>query len=138
MLSITEIREYISSLGIAEDDRVYIGKLDNKKPQSIGVYSRSSSGNANIPLGGIQNSTYDIRPVSLLVHWNKSKPETEKEAYRLYELLRDAGRVEIGGIKVNYIRMMVPEPQDVGTDDNGIYEYVIWLDFIYQKGVENG
>lgn len=137
MLSITEIREYISNLGIAEDDRVYIGKLDNKKPQSIGVYSRSSSGNANIPLGGIQNSTYDIRPISLLVHWNKSKPETEEAAYRLYELLRDAGRVEIGSIQVNYIRMMVPEPQDVGTDDNGIYEYVIWLDFIYQKGTEN-
>lgn len=138
MLSITEIREYISNLGIAEDDRVYIGKLDNKKPQSIGVYSRSSSGNANIPLGGIQNSTYDIRPISLLVHWNKSKPETEEAAYRLYELLRDAGRVEIGSIQVNYIRMMVPEPQDVGTDDNGIYEYVIWLDIICQKGEENG
>lgn len=137
MLSIAEIREYISGLGIAEDDHVYIGKLDNKKPQSIGVYSRSSSGNANIPLGGIQNSTYDIRPISLLVHWNKSKPETEEAAYRLYELLRDAGRVEIGSIQVNYIRMMVPEPQDVGTDDNGIYEYVIWLDFIYQKGTEN-
>ena len=28
---------------------------------------------------------------------------------------------------------MVPEPQDVGTDDNGVYEYVIWLDFVYQR-----
>lgn len=134
MLALKDIREYISGLGIAEDDHVYIGKLDNKKHQSIGVYSRSSSGNAYIPLGGIQNASYGTRPVSLLVHWNRNKPETEETAYRLYELLRDAGRVEIGGIPIHYIRMMVPEPQDIGTDDNGVYEYVIWLDFIYRKG----
>lgn len=46
MLKSTDIREWIASLGIAEDDNAYIGKLDNKQQKSIGVYNRSSSGPA--------------------------------------------------------------------------------------------
>ena len=49
MLKSTDIREWIASLGIAEDDNVYIGKLDNKQQKSIGVYNRSSS-----QVGGIR------------------------------------------------------------------------------------
>ncbi len=39
----------------------------------------------------------------------------------------------IGDTHVNQISLKVPEPQPVGTDDNGVYEYVIWLDFVYQR-----
>ena len=41
MLKTTDIREWIASLGIAEDEHVYMGKLDNKQQKSIGVYSLS-------------------------------------------------------------------------------------------------
>ena len=34
---------------------------------------------------------------------------------------------------INCIILQVPEPVDVGTDDKGVYEYVIWLDFVYQR-----
>ena len=44
MLTLPEIREWIVTLGIAEDENVYIGKLDNKKQKSVGVYGRASSG----------------------------------------------------------------------------------------------
>ncbi len=133
MLKTTDIREWIVSLGIAEDEHVYMGKLDNKKQKSIGVYSRSSSGPPNIALGGVDYTSYDVRPISLLVHWNSSKPESEAAAYKLFETIRNVYSLDIGDTHINYIRLMVPEPQDVGTDDNGVYEYVIWLDFIYQR-----
>lgn len=133
MLALYDIRQYISSLGIAADDNVYIGKLDSKKQKSIGVYSRSTSGPANIAIGGLECTTYDTKPVSLLVHWNKSKDETEKTAFELFEKLRSVTSLTIGDTPINYLRLMVPEPQDVGTDDDGVYEYVIWLDFIYQR-----
>ena len=133
MLALYDIRQYISGLGIAVDDNVYIGKLDSKKQKSIGVYSRPSSGPANIALGGLECTTYDIKPVSLLIHWNKNKDETEKAAFELFEKLRSVTSLTIGGIPINYLRLMVPEPQDVGTDDGGVYEYVIWLDFVYQR-----
>ena len=133
MLKTTDIREWIASLGIAEDEHVYMGKLDNKQQKSIGVYSRSSSGPPNIALGGLDYTSYDVRPISLLVHWNRSKPESEAAAYKLFETIRNVSSLDIGDTHINCIRLMVPEPQDVGTDDNGIYEYVIWLEFIYQR-----
>ncbi|MEY8357107.1 minor capsid protein [Lachnospiraceae bacterium 54-53] len=133
MLALYDIRQYISSLGIAADDNVYIGKLDSKKQKSIGVYSRPTSGPANIAIGGLECTTYDTKPVSLLVHWSKSKDETERTAYDLFEKLRSVTSLTIGDTHINYLRLMVPEPQDVGTDDDGVYEYVIWLDFIYER-----
>ena len=134
MLKTTDIREWIASLEIAEDEHVYMGKLDNKQQKSIGVYSRNSSGPPNVALGGLDYTSYDVRPISLLVHWNRSKPESEAAAYELFESIRNVSSLDIGDTHINYIRLMVPEPQDVGTDDNGVYEYVIWLDFIYQIG----
>jgi hypothetical protein len=133
MLSLKDIRQYISDLSVAEDDNVYIGKLDNKKQKSIGVYSRPTSGPANIAIGGLEYTTYDTKPVSLLIHWNKSKDEAERAAYDLFEKLRRVTSLIIGDTHINYLRLMVPEPQDVGSDDAGVYEYVIWLDFIYER-----
>lgn len=131
MLALDSIKDYIAGLDIA--DYVYIGKMNNKKHKSIGVYSRPGSGPPNIALGGLDCTTYDTRCISLLVHWNKDKGESEQAAYGLFEKLREVSGLSIGDTCVNYLRLMVPEPQDVGTDDSGVYEYVIWLDFIYER-----
>ena len=133
MLKLTEIRQWIASLGIAEDQHVYIGKLDNKQQKSIGVYGRSGSGSPDIALGGLERTTYDTKRLSLLVHWTTRKAESEVAAYELFEKLRNVSSLDIGDTHINYLRLMVPEPQDVGTDDGGVYEYVIWLDLIYQR-----
>lgn len=134
MLSIGDIRQYISGLGIAADSNVYIGKLDNKKEQSIGVYPRKEAGRPNIALGGYGLSSYDTKRISLLIHWNKSMTQTEQTATALFEKIMASGRLKIGDTDIVVIDLQVPEPVYVGTDDNGVHEYVIWLDFIYQKG----
>ncbi len=133
MLRLTDIQGWIISLGIAQEDHVYIGKLDNKQQKSIGIYGRSSSGSPDIALGGLACTSYDTRAVSLLIHWNRDKIESEETAYELFEKLRNISSLDIGDTHIRYLRLMVPEPQDVGTDDNGVYEYVIWLDLIYQR-----
>ena len=88
MLKLTDVRAWIASLGIAEDQHVYIGKLDNKQQKSIGVYGRSSSGPPNIALGGLEYTTCDTKRISLLVHWTRNKTESEAAAYELFEKLR--------------------------------------------------
>lgn len=140
MLALKDIREWVAGLGIAENDHVYIGKLDNKMPKSMGVYSRATSGQPNTALGGLAYTTYAVRPVSLLIHWTRNKAESELAAYELFGKLRNVSSQIIGNTQVRFLRLMVPEPQDVGTDDGGVYEYVIWLDFIYQRKeeTENG
>lgn len=133
MLPLKDIRQYIAGLGLAADSNVYIGKLDNKKQRSIGIYGRKTSGDPHIALGGLDCTTYETRPIALLVHWTRSQPESEAAVYKLFEKLRNATSLSIGDTHINYLRLMVPEPQDVGTDDCGVYEYVIWLDLIYER-----
>lgn len=133
MLRLKDIRQYVAALGIAEDSHVYIGKLDNKKEKSIGVYNRQGQGPPRQTLGGGQNVTYGEKKISLLVHWNKSKIEAEEAAVRLFDTLQNSDTGNIGDTKIFYICLDVPEPQDVGTDDSGVYEYVIWVSFFYEK-----
>ncbi len=121
MLSLKDIQQFIIGLGVTSEDNVYIGKLDNKKQKAIGVY------------GGLECTTYDTKSVSILIHWTKIKDETETAAYELFEKLKNVTSLTIEDTPINYLRLMVPEPQDVGTDDSGVYEYVIWLDFIYER-----
>ena len=133
MLTLNDIRGYIAGLGIADGKNVYIGKLNNKKDRSIGVYRRQGSGPPVMALGGYDYSSYDIRRISLLIHWDKDVRTSEQAAYGLYEKLKNVSSLSIGDTPINCIILQVPEPVDVGTDDNGVYEYVIWLDFVYQR-----
>lgn len=133
MLTLTDIRSYISGLGIAEDSNVFIGKLDNKKQKSIGVYDRKNDGPAQIALGGLSCTSYGSRPISLLIHWNKSVSESEQAAYALYEKLANESSLDIGDTHINFLVLQVPNPVNVGTDENGVYEYVIQLDFVFQR-----
>ena len=133
MLTLNDIRGYIAGLGIADDKNVYIGKLNNKKDRSIGVYHRQGSGPPVMALGGYDHSSYDIRRISLLIHWDKDVRASEQAAYSLYEKLKNVSSLSIGDTPINCIILQVPEPVDVGTDDNGVYDYVIWLDFVYQR-----
>lgn len=133
MLTLGDIQRYIAGLDVAEKNRVFIGKLDGKKEHSIGVYHRQGGGPPVMALGGYEYSSYDIRRVSLLVHWDRDVAASERAAYELYEKLKNVSSLSIGDTPVHCIILQVPEPVDVGTDDNGVYEYVIWLDFVYGK-----
>ena len=69
MLLLDDIKGYIAGLGAY--NIVYIGKMDNKKDHSVGVYPRKASGQPVTALGGSQYSTYDIRHITLLIHWDR-------------------------------------------------------------------
>lgn len=133
MLSLEDIQDFVYSLGIAEEGRVYIGKLDSKKEKSIGIYNRRATGPPIMALGGWDCTSYAIRRISFLVHWNRDKVESEEAAWAFYQKLLTQSSLYIHGTFISCLALQVPEPQDVGTDDDGVYEYVIWVDFIYQK-----
>jgi len=131
MLYLEDVRDYMGSLNIANDDNVYMGKLDNKKQRSIGVYQLKQSRAPTVSLG--DTGTYKVKPISLLVHWNKSARETEKAAWMLYEALSKVQNVTINDATIIYIQMLQEEPVDVGTDDSGIYERVIEILIYYER-----
>jgi predicted metalloenzyme YecM len=131
MLYLEDVRDYIASLGIAADDHVYMGKLDDKKEKSIGVYQLKQSRAPTVSLG--DTGTYKIKPISLLVHWSKSARETEKAALQLYELLSKAQNVTINDKTIIYIQMLQEEPVDVDMDEKRIYERVIEINIFYER-----
>lgn len=133
MLGIGDVRDLIAGLGITADDHVYCGKLDDKKDKSIGVYHLDRGDNVQMAVGGIQNSSYAVKSISILVHWNKSVRDTEKIAQELYNKLRDMKQVTINKTMILYTEMLVPTPVDVDTDDKGIFEMVIELKFYYER-----
>lgn len=133
MLGIGDVRDYIAGLGIADNTNVYCGKLDDKKNKSIGVYNNNKQRPVQMAVGGLNNSSYRVKSVSILIHWNTSVRDAEKTAEQLYNMLRDMNHITINDTKVFFTKMLVDEPVDVGTDDKGIFESVIELDIYYER-----
>ena len=136
MLGIGDVRDYIAGLGIADNNNVYCGKLDNKKDKSIGVYNLNRQRPLQTAVGGLNNSSYRIKSVSILVHWNKSVRDTEETSEQLYNMLRDTNNKIINDTRLLFTKMQVDGPVDVGTDDKGIFESVIELDIYYERQVK--
>lgn len=131
MLGLSDVREWIKTLGVGE--HFYIGKLDNKNEKSIGIYQNKPAGSANIALGGLEQTKTQQKQISILIHWNQYANETEEAAQKLYDNILNITDLTIAGKHINYLRLDVPEPIDVGTDDKGVYERVIWLSLFYER-----
>lgn len=112
MLGIGDVRDYIAGLGIADNTNVYCGKLDDKKNKSIGVYNNNKQRPVLMAVGGLNNSSYRVKSVSILVHWNTSVRDTEKTAEQLYNMLRDMNHITINDTKVFFAKMLVDEPAE--------------------------
>lgn len=129
MIYLADVREWIKKLKSA--DYYSVGKIDGTKDKVIGIYQRKSPGTPTRAIG--QLSTYEIKPISLLIHWNKNATETEKAAYELYKQLEAVSSLNLNNTRVQFIRLLQSEPVDVGTDESGIYERVIEFDLCYER-----
>lgn len=133
MMKLSDIRDWLKTLSVA--DNYYIGKLDNKKPKSLGVYSRAEKTAESVAIGGYGNTKSNEANVSLLLHWNEKYTDTETAAETLVEAIRTAIQNKtytIGSHTVDFIRISTDGAVGVGTDENGVYEAVIWLDIVYR------
>jgi hypothetical protein len=126
---LSEIRDYLKTK--IECPQWYIGKIDSSKEQCIGIYNEIGPA-PNIAIGGLQNTSYAIKTISILVHWGKNANIAEQKAQELYNILFSQPAV-INGKRVIQFKMNTAEPIGVGTDSNGIYEYVIETTIYYER-----
>lgn len=131
-MTLADIRDWLKTIRVGAE-HYYAGKIDAGKEKVIGVYERPEYGPAEVALGGLETTKTLHRRLSILVHWNRNAKETESAARYLYNNLLCAENVTIGGIHIDVLALGVPYPVDVGTDDSGIFERVIWIDLYYQK-----
>ena len=125
---LAEFRDYLKQF--IQADHFSIGKIDNSKDKSIGIYS---DGNEYRVEAINKLSDYDISSMRILIHWNKNMKETELVAKDLYQSLRYIRDFYLGETLVYYIDLLLGEPIFVGTDNNGVYEYVITLNLYYKR-----
>lgn len=109
----------------------YVGKRDKNQEHSITVYPTQPPA-PRVPIGGITNTSYTVKAVSVLVHWGSLTTPAEIKAMEVFDLITGQQPM-IGGKRVIKIDPRTAEPVGMGTDDRGFYEYVINFLIYYKK-----
>lgn len=132
MVLLADIRDWLKSFGLFNN--YYIGRLDTKYKNSLGIYNLQDSGRREV-IGGLKK--YDKKGVSLLIHGDSNKSNTERKAWSLYDKLEEiiytCAYPTIADRKVYFIELLNNQPIDVDQDESSTYEYVIELNFYFEK-----
>ena len=129
MITLADVRDYLKSFNLFSG--YYVGRIDANKKNVLGVYDlRNRARHKTI---GTNTNKYDVKGVSLLIHGDANKTNTEKLAIKLYEALESAENGEIAGRKINIIDLQQDAPIDVDADTNNVYEYVIEVLFYVER-----
>ena len=132
MIALADIRDWLKSFGLF--DNYYIGRIDSKKKNSLGVYNLQDAGRHEV-IGGLK--VYEKTGVSLLIHGDTNKANTERKAWDLYNAIESVSKNENILIakekKVFFIELLNNEPIDVNQDADSVYEYVIEMNIYFEK-----
>lgn len=129
MITLADVRDYLKSFNLFSG--YYVGRIDANKKNVLGVYDlRNRARHKTI---GTNTNKYEVKGVSLLIHGDTNKTNTEKLAIKLYEALENAENGEIAGRKINIIDLQQDAPIDVDADTNKVYEYVIEVLFYVER-----
>lgn len=131
MIGLADVRDWLSSLEAIEATWT-IGRFEADLERRACVYQRRGQG-ANVALGGAASTKTLVKHLNVLVHWDRNHRETEEAAQALYDALRFNPRARIGNATASYVDLQLPEPVDLGSDQNGIFERSIWLDIYYEE-----
>lgn len=112
---------------------ISIGKIDNNLDKAICFYDSKLASPKTGAIGGKQNRSYELKPVTLLLRWGNGADAAEHKAKEVYDFF-DEKQFMLNNKRVFCIsRYSGPIP--LGTDDRGIYEYSFEFDF-YQIAKE--
>lgn len=129
MITLADVRDYLKSFNLFT--AYYVGRIDASKKNVLGVYDLMPNRRHKTIGKGTQR--YDIKGVSLLIHGDTNKTNTEKLAISLYEALESAEDGKIAGRNINIIDLQQDAPIDVDADSSKIYEYVIEVLFYVER-----
>lgn len=132
-MTLDDIKTWIQTVVKAPDGCYFTGKIDSSKDNCIGIYDAEPI-KPHIAIGGIQNTSYAVKCVGILIHWGKYMPAAERKAQEVFDVLfSNPKNAIIGGHRVIDFSMRFNQPVSLDTDDNCIYEYVVYTNIYYQK-----
>src|SRR5690625_4074945 len=117
-MNLSEIRDWLMTK--IDCPQWFLNKMTKQTEHCIALYNTTGSA-PRIAIGGLDNTTYTNKPISILVHWGRSPSAAETKAQEVYDLLY--GQIAtIGCKRVIMFEMRHASPISVGTDSEGIYE----------------
>ena len=123
------VSDFVQVLKSKYPDIKFFNGCISKDEKCVGVYAR---GNAT-PITAIgTKSSYNVLPVTLLVHWGENSNDCETTANTLYEGL-EAGIKTINNTRVIQIQMMDSSPVNIGRDDNNTCEMTLRINIFYER-----
>ncbi|GAB6170084.1 hypothetical protein JCM1393_25440 [Clostridium carnis] len=125
---LSEIREYLKTK--IESPQWYLNKVGDKE-ESITIYNTVGP-MPRIALGGLAQTSYTTKAISILVHWGKNSNKAELKAQEVYNAFFGQDGT-IGGKRVIQFKMKTDSPIYVGSDSEGIIEYVIEIIIYYER-----
>ena len=125
---LSEIREYLKTK--IECPQWYLNKVGDKE-ESITIYNTTGPA-PRIALGGLEQTSYTTKAISILVHWGKDSNKAELKAQEVYNAFFGQDGI-IGGKRIIQFKMKTDSPIYVGTDSEGIIEYVIEAIIYYER-----
>lgn len=104
---------------------ISIGKIDNNQEKALCFYN---SKRTLTPIKAIDNSTYKIKPITILLRYTKNQDTAEIMANSIYEFFDDRNfAIEEKQVIAQHL---YSEPINLGTDDNGVYEYSLEINML--------
>ena len=131
MITASNVKDYLKDK-IDVVNNWYSGSLRSNSEKGICVYSEQAMSRNEVCIGGLDNTSTFVQGYSILIHWNKNAKESEEKAMEVYESLWGQNPV-INKYKVIKINLRDANPICIGVDDNGIYEFVINFDILYER-----
>lgn len=113
-----------------------IGIYDSSKQKTICVRNLTSN-RSKLAIGGLANTNTAVKGVSIVIHWTKNPDEAECIAQEVHELFYGKQPI-ISGYQTVLCEMRSDEPISVGTDEQGVYEYVIEVWITYMRDRKEG
>lgn len=125
---LSEIREFLKTK--IDSPQWYLNKVGDKE-ESITIYNTTGPA-PRIALGGLEQTSYTTKAISVLVHWGKDSNKAELKAQEVYNAFFGQDGI-IGGKRIIQFKMKTDSPIYVRTDSEGIIEYVIEAIIYYER-----
>lgn len=126
-MTLKQYKDYFKTSFNWNED-ISIGKIDNNKEKAICFYN---SKRTLAPTKAINKSSYKIKPITILLRYTKNQDTAEQMAISIYKFF-DERIFNIGENQVK-TQHVYEDPNNLGTDDEGVYEYSLEINFIEER-----
>ena len=129
-ITLKQIKDYFKS-DFKWSDGISIGKIDNNKDKAICFYNSKRNLSYQGVIGGKENKSTYIKPITILLRYTKNQNDAEIKAQEVYEFFLQ--RTFFIENKRIFTQMYNEEPMNLGTDENGVYEYSIEINLYIER-----